>query len=143
MNITSVEINAKHSHLTILCGSLYVIGRCLFVEDFRSIGRFEEYEPDVSLEETGEEEYAEESESSSESSEYPYFSTSCSRRRECFAGDDLFVTFNTGKEAKAAIPRCSIEHAGMLCFQGASRKSSFGGQQAFLKDENKFSTFLL
>lgn len=58
MMITTVDINAKHRYRTIRFGILYIEGRGFwkFLEDFLlNIGRFEEYDPDVSREETIEE----------------------------------------------------------------------------------------
>lgn len=55
-----VDIRARHKYRTIRCGSLYIVGLFAPVVDFlRSIGRLEEYEPEVSREETGEEGYEE------------------------------------------------------------------------------------
>ena len=60
MKITMVDIRARHKYRTIRCGSLYIVGLFAPVVDFlRSIGRLEEYEPEVSREETGEEGYEE------------------------------------------------------------------------------------
>lgn len=58
MNITTVEINAQLKYRTSFCGNPYFIGllgRCDPADDFRrSIGLCESYEPEVSLEEAGE-----------------------------------------------------------------------------------------
>lgn len=51
----SVEMSAKQRYRIILFGSLYAANREGDTDDFRrSIGRLEEYEPDVSREETTE-----------------------------------------------------------------------------------------
>ena len=58
INNTTVDINPKHIYLVTLCGSLYADGSglCDPAEDFlRSIGRCEEYDPDVSRDEGVEE----------------------------------------------------------------------------------------
>lgn len=57
MNIMMVEIKPKHRYRITLFGSLYEEGKglCDPAEDFlRTKGLLEEYEPDVSREETGE-----------------------------------------------------------------------------------------
>jgi hypothetical protein len=59
MNNIIEEIKAQHKYLTTLFGSRYdvAVGRKGGpVEGFRRIGRDEEYEPDVSREEGGEDE---------------------------------------------------------------------------------------
>ena len=56
IKITIVDIKAKHKYRTIRCGSLYVFNLGVPVDFLLNIGRFEEYEPDVSRDETGEEE---------------------------------------------------------------------------------------
>ena len=48
-----VETSAQHMYRTILFGSLYEIGLCDPAEGFRNMGRREPYDPDVSLDETG------------------------------------------------------------------------------------------
>lgn len=57
INIIIVEIKPKHRYLITLLGNLYEDGNrlCDPADDFlRTSGLFEEYEPDVSREETGE-----------------------------------------------------------------------------------------
>ncbi len=56
MNIMIVDIKARHKYRTILFGNLYMAGRCMLGGFLRNIGRFEEYEPEVSREDAGEEE---------------------------------------------------------------------------------------
>lgn len=53
MNITTVEINAQHRYLIILFGNLYLEGRLGVDGLLLSIGLCEEYDPEVSLDETG------------------------------------------------------------------------------------------
>ena len=75
MKMTMVEIKARHMYRTILFGTLYEIGRCEPAEDFlRIIGLLEEYEPEVSRDEDGEDSSEEQSESSINSLECSYFS---------------------------------------------------------------------
>jgi hypothetical protein len=79
MNNTTVDINPKHMYLITLFGSLYADGSglCDPAEDFlHSIGRCEEYDPDVSRDEGVEESSEVYSESSSESVSYLCFSIS-------------------------------------------------------------------
>ena len=52
--MTIVDIKAKHKYRTIRCGSLYVFDLGVPIDFLLNIGRFEEYEPDVSRDETGE-----------------------------------------------------------------------------------------
>jgi hypothetical protein len=61
MNITIVEIRAQQRYRTILLGSLYNVdtGRLVPVEGFRRMGRDDEYDPEVSREEAGEDGYEE------------------------------------------------------------------------------------
>ena len=55
INIISVEISAQHMYRIIRFGIRYGAGLWLPAEDFlRSIGRWDSYEPDVSLDEPGE-----------------------------------------------------------------------------------------
>jgi hypothetical protein len=79
MNIITVDINPKHKYLITLFGNLYADGSglCDPADDFLlNIGRCEEYDPDVSRDDTVEESSEEYSESSSESVSYLCFSTS-------------------------------------------------------------------
>jgi hypothetical protein len=95
MKITNVDINAQHIYRIIFREGRYGgAGRGLLVLDFlRTNGLFDEYEPEVSLEETFEDSSEEYSESSSLSSEYPRFSKSRVLRRDCLVGDVRFVIF--------------------------------------------------
>ena len=97
---------------TTFCGNLCLAGLSGLwepAEDFlRSIGRFEEYDLDVSREETGDGSSEDSSESYSESSDCSYFSTSCFRLLACrgrrgLVGLDRFVTFNGSRVLKPAI----------------------------------------
>ena len=55
MKIIMVDINARHKYRIIRFGTLYDAGRWSPADNFlRSIGRFDEYEPDVSRDEAGE-----------------------------------------------------------------------------------------
>jgi len=72
-----VEMSAQHMYRIILFGTWYGgVGRCDPDDGFLSIGRCESYDPEVSLDEPGDEAYEEYSESSSESSDCLYFSSS-------------------------------------------------------------------
>jgi len=55
IKIMMVKIKARHKYRTTFCGILYVFNLCLPIDFLLNIGRFEEYEPDVSRDEMGEE----------------------------------------------------------------------------------------